>query len=199
MFQNALIICVLMGFIAWYYFNKFQESEGEYYRLHKRNIDLHSENRRLKMRVKDLHSYKNDVSRTFKILDNELLMINDHLKNNQRDQAQNEISYETEHGDGQGSQPSIFQRNNRVSILTPELLSSLFTNINQETTAESFQFQDIIESQQEEALGGNDQAILASVSYDISYAPQQDYTRYLINDDSTMQHGTCAADNGQSV
>ena len=34
----------------------------------------------MKSRIKDLQSYKNDVSKTFKILDNELLLINDHLK-----------------------------------------------------------------------------------------------------------------------
>lgn len=126
MLQNTFVLCAVIGFIAWYYLNKFQESEKEYCKLHRKYEDAINENTRIKSRVKDLQSYKNDVSKTFHILDNELVMINDHLK--RRD------------GTGQASRNdvnSIQNGANRVSILTPELLGTLFNNMNQEETAPS--------------------------------------------------------------
>ena len=69
--QLSTIICVIFGVVSWYYFNKFMESEREYSRLHKSYDELHMENKKMKSRLKDLQSYKNDVSKTFKILDNE--------------------------------------------------------------------------------------------------------------------------------
>jgi hypothetical protein len=77
-------------------------------------MNLCNENHKLKTRLKDLQSYKNDVSKTFKILDNELLLINDRLQNR-------ESNLNT-------PQP------NPISVLTPELLTSLFNNMNQEFT-----------------------------------------------------------------
>ena len=45
------------------------------------------ENANYRVRIKDLQKYKNDVSKTFKILDNELVQINNHVeKNNQQSQ-----------------------------------------------------------------------------------------------------------------
>lgn len=162
--QLSTIICVIFGVISWYYFNKFLESEREYSRLHSRFESLSTENQKMKSRIKDLQSYKNDVSKTFKILDNELVMINDHLKkhNQQEESFNNPVQVpssqpvfpnirSTVHTQsipgGQAtirtstipltrmplSRVSSFTNipGNSVSLLTPELLTSLF-NMNTE-------------------------------------------------------------------
>ena len=154
--QLTTIICVIFGVISWYYFNKFQESEREYSRLHKNFETLHVENQKMKSRIKDLQSYKNDVSKTFKILDNELILINDHLKR-RNDQGGQQTSNRFTLPIRSNSQTSIpvqatirtstiplsnvplsrissftnIPSGNNVSLLTPELLTSLF-NMNTE-------------------------------------------------------------------
>jgi hypothetical protein len=169
MLQNTILVCAIVGFIAWYYYQKFQESEREYMKLHKRFVDVCNENVRFKARVRDLQTYKNDVSKTFQILDNELLMINDHIRkqsntsNTQNPPTQvnananvNAISNAFSQaplftprvpfgfsqfglgtgtrvgsgtGTGSGADNSI---RNRISILTPDILSNLFSSMNQE-------------------------------------------------------------------
>jgi predicted nuclease with TOPRIM domain len=115
MVSNALVLCAIIGFIAWYYYQKFQESEKEYYKLHSQFVEVCNENVRLKDKLTDLEVYKDDVSKTFKILDNELTLINDHIKT--RNPAET----------ARANLPT-----NRVSLLTPEMLSTLFNNVNQE-------------------------------------------------------------------
>lgn len=119
--SNFVIITILSCLIAWFYFNKFKESEKEYFKLHKKCSSLQSENCKLKNRLKDLQTYKNDVSKTFKILDNELLMINDQLQKQTQNSSNNNPTIED---------PLNF--NNRISILSPDILQSLFFNMNQE-------------------------------------------------------------------
>jgi hypothetical protein len=111
--QNlTVVIFILMVALAfWYMYTKFQDSERAYYTLYQRSQQLFNENQILRSRVKDLYSYKNDVSKTFKILDNELMLINDHLKKQVSDS----------NGESTDDQPP-------VSMLTPELLNSFFTN-----------------------------------------------------------------------
>lgn len=133
MFQNSFIVLTIVGFIAWYYFNKFQDSEKEYFGLHQKYMHLCNENQKLKARVSDLDTYKTDVSKTFQILDNELVLINDHIKQRNTvpsDQGNSHLFGSTERG-STPQQRGTTQRG-RVSILTPELLTTLFTNINQE-------------------------------------------------------------------
>jgi predicted nuclease with TOPRIM domain len=114
-----VLLFVLVGFIAFYYFNKFQESEREYIKLHSSLKDMYNENQNMKLKVKELQAYKDDVSKTFKILDNELVMINNHLQRRQQPSLQ---------------QPSLQQQplqqaSSRVSLLTPELLNTVFFDI----------------------------------------------------------------------
>jgi hypothetical protein len=137
--QLSTIICVIFGVVSWYYFNKFMESEREYSRLHKSYDELHMENKKMKSRLKDLQSYKNDVSKTFKILDNELVLINDHLKrNSQQNTQQSQTNFPITSSIPIGRIPlarvasfTALQPNNNISLLTPELLTSLF-NMNTE-------------------------------------------------------------------
>ena len=143
--QLSIIVCVVFGIISWYYFNKFRESENEYTKLHKRFEQSYTENQKMKSRIKDLQTYKNDVSKTFKILDNELLLINDHLKrqSNIREStsvpmtpmtpmnsmnSMNPINHMSPMNIGLSRISSFtsLPSGNNVSLLTPELLTSLF-------------------------------------------------------------------------
>lgn len=163
--NNNLILIIITGFIAWYYFTKFKESEKEYFRLHKYTSNLSNENNRLKSRIKDLQAYKNDVSKTFKILDNELIMINDHLKKQNEKPEIQENDNQIQNIDSIANinlQTSLFQPGfenisigrinrqlppmNRVSILTPNILNSLFNNINQERQDSNLQNQNTIDT-----------------------------------------------------
>ncbi len=123
--NQLTIFCLVLGIVSWYYFNKFQDSEKEYTKLYKRFEQVYIENQKVKSRIKDLKSYKNDVSKTFKILDNELVMINDHLK------KQN-VTPERQRPPLPPRPPaarSVYMRNipnDNVSLLTPDLLTSLF-------------------------------------------------------------------------
>lgn len=122
--NQLTIFCLILGLISWYYFNKFQDSEKEYNKLYKRFEHVYMENQKVKSRIKDLQSYKNDVSKTFKILDNELVLINDHLK------KQNEAPINERQRQQQSILRPYYMRNNipsnNVSLLTPDLLTSLF-------------------------------------------------------------------------
>lgn len=129
MYQNTILLFVIVGFIAFYYFNKFNESEKEYIKLHGSVREIYNENQKLKLKVKELQAYKDDVSKTFKILDNELVMINDHIQRRQQPQ-QHTLSSSLSSSllnplNSQHSQTGL----NRVSLLTPELLNTVFFDI----------------------------------------------------------------------
>ena len=109
--NTTLIVCLAVAYVAFYYYNKFQESEREYIKLHSEHTNALREMQSAQARLHDLQTYKDDVSKTFEILDKELVTINEHIKN--KDNSQ---------------QP------NRVSMLTPEVLGMLFDNMNQEET-----------------------------------------------------------------
>lgn len=168
MMQNTLVLCAIIGFIAWYYFNKFQESEKEYYKLHKKYEEAISDNTRMKSRVKDLQSYKNDVSKTFQILDNELLMINDHLK-----RKEPETQQDTVHPNG-----------GRVSILTPELLGSLFNNANQERISSNGEGNQTTEQSTDNSQ--ENQPVVASLTYELQLNGGP-YERYLLDNSNGNQ------------
>jgi predicted nuclease with TOPRIM domain len=148
--QLSTIICVIFGVVSWYYFNKFMESEREYLRLHKNYDELHIENRKMKSRIKDLQSYKNDVSKTFKILDNELVLINDHLKRNSQQNIQESQTNFPMNSSMNSSIPiariplarvasfTSLPQNNNISLLTPELLTSLFNMNTEDITRQNY-------------------------------------------------------------
>ena len=126
MYQNTILLFVVVGFIAFYYFNKFDESEKEYIKLHGSVREIYNENQKLKLKVKELQAYKDDVSKTFKILDNELVMINDHIQRRQQpQQPQQQPSLVPSLMNSLNSQSGL----NRVSLLTPELLNTVFFDI----------------------------------------------------------------------
>jgi hypothetical protein len=152
--SSYIVVCLLIGFGAWYYFNKFQESEREYLVLHRQFEAACAQNRHLQERVDDLQMYKDDVSKTFKILDNELVMINDHLQRRAH---------------GQSMEASAPVAGSRISLLTPDMLSSLFANINQEPLGQeptvppgAFQGEEVQESVLDKAPSEYDEMLLDS-------------------------------------
>lgn len=134
--STTIIMCIIFGLFSFYYFNKFQESELEYVKLHKRFDEIHIENQKMKSRIKDLQSYKNDVSKTMQILDNELMVINNHIqKQNSESTLQEDMSSTSPIGRRSPYLRSNLRSNtsrNNISLLSPELLSTLFNNMNQE-------------------------------------------------------------------
>jgi septal ring factor EnvC (AmiA/AmiB activator) len=133
-------MCIIFGLISFYYFNKFQESEKEYTRLHKNFDEIYIENQKMKSRIKDLQSYKDDVSKTMKILDNELILINNHIHKQNNETLPRSSSIRQRQGrmspylrmTRTAEFPTSSYNANNISLLSPELLSSLFNNMNQE-------------------------------------------------------------------
>ena len=117
---SFLIIICLLG-ISFYYYTKAKNYENrhymddkEFYILNKHIEKLAYENANYKVRIRDLQKYKNDVSKTFKILDNELVHINNHVEKN------SQLSRNTQ------------ELNNHISLLTPDMLNNLLDNMNQD-------------------------------------------------------------------
>ena len=118
-FSFFIVIC-LMG-VTFYYYTKFKDyedryrlNEREFYLLNKHVDKLTYENANYKVRIKDLQKYKNDVSKTFKILDNELVHINNHVEKNSQINRRN------------------LEQSEHISLLTPDLLTNLIENMNQD-------------------------------------------------------------------
>lgn len=101
--SSTLMICLVAGFVTWYFYNKFRESEGAYVELYSKMCAMETRNEQMKLRMDDLQTYKNDVSHTLKILDKELMTIHSNMVSQ--------------------PQPNV---SSRVSILTPDILTSLF-------------------------------------------------------------------------
>lgn len=141
----STIICVIFGVVSLYYFNKYLDKQRKYDKLHEQFTGIHLENQKMKSRIKDLQSYRDDVSKTFKILDNELMMINEHLKNQESNHSiqatvqtsqniPNTFTSTIPIGRIPLTRVTSFTNlnpGNNVSLLTPELLTSLF-NMNSE-------------------------------------------------------------------
>lgn len=124
MTQHIIIICIIT-ILLWYYYTKSKDNDDKYLPVMVRqselmhaNSRLKQENKKLRMRVKYLENYKNDVSKTFKILDNELGLINDHIKHNRPTNNQS-----TDQDESDSFQTSV----------TPTILNSLLRN-SQETS-----------------------------------------------------------------
>lgn len=124
MIFSHVILCALIAIVAWYYFNKFKESEKEYYNLHKKFVQMCHENIRCRSRIKDLQLYKDDVSKTFQILDNELLLIKDRITSPNRLIGQINSGNLSQIQEGSVTSQRLA---NRISLMTPNLLNQLFS------------------------------------------------------------------------
>ena len=123
---SIIIICIL-SILLWFYFMKYSEHEIKYLPVmvkQKQVISqLRNENVKLKSKLKYLQTYKNDVSKTFQILDNELVMINDKLKQESLPIEQTQTQTQT--------QTPLFQ-----TSFTPSILNSLLNSVNTDLTTE---------------------------------------------------------------
>ena len=104
--DSHLLILAILAIVIWFYHSKQSDSHSKVVELLSENNLLELENHKLKMRVKYLHNYKSDVSKTFQILDNELKIIKKHIPEEQPSTETNRFAQ-------------------RVSILTPNVLNSL--------------------------------------------------------------------------
>lgn len=119
----SLLIIIALLTTSWYYYMKYKEYEKEVTILSNNVTKMNIENSNYRVRIKDLQKYKNDVSKTFKILDNELVHINNHVeKNNQQLQSQH----------AQLPISQLQTNPNRINLLTPDMLNNLIENMNQE-------------------------------------------------------------------
>ena len=119
-FSFVIIVCLTI--LTFYYYTKFKDTEDkckthekEFTMLNKHIDKLYSDNSNYKIRIKDLQKYKNDVSKTFKILDNELVNINNHVE--KHNQMNRHIDRD---------------RDEQINLLTPQLLTNLIENMNQD-------------------------------------------------------------------
>jgi hypothetical protein len=159
---NINILTIFLFFAFLYYFNRFNELRRTHKRIFDKVNHLWIDNQKLRVKMKELQSYKNDVSKTFKILDTELNMINEHLKIRQ------------EH------QPSA-TFNGNVSLLTPEILTNLMENINQEEVEplqlvpnqEQQEVEDVEEAQEQQEVEDVEEAQEQQEVEDVEEAQEQ--------------------------
>ena len=120
----SLLIIIVLLTTSWYYYTKYKESEKENNFLQNNVNKTNMENSNYRTRIKDLQKYKNDVSKTFKILDTELTNINNHVeKSNHFQLSTNPIN---------SSVNELTAHSGRVNLLTPDMLNNLIDNMNQE-------------------------------------------------------------------
>ena len=137
MTQHLIIICIIT-ILLWYYYIKSKEQDDKYLPVMVRqsellheNAKLKQENKKLKLKLKYLENYKNDVSKTFKILDNELGLINEHIKT--------KTGATTEQSEQSTSVPNtnIPNSNSFRTSLTPNVLSSLIRSSHETSPTDS--------------------------------------------------------------
>ena len=136
MTTNLIIVCIL-AFLLWYYFIKAKENESKNLQISNEICQLYTENQKLKKKNNFLQEYKNDISKTFKILNNELVVINEKVKNNPELKTnftdQNIINslfnnINTQSTDQEPQPSQIFQQEPQQN-LTTQPISSIFNNI----------------------------------------------------------------------
>jgi len=79
---NNIITILLVGAIVWVCYVKYQEYQYKTLQLMSKNHLLEIENQKMKTKIRYLQNYKTDVSKTFKILNNELSLIKENLPEN---------------------------------------------------------------------------------------------------------------------
>lgn len=119
--MEHFILLIVSICVAVWFFYKYKESQVKLKSFISKNLSLKLENNSMKSKMKYLETYKDDVSKTFKILDDELLLIKDNLQ--QQPRQQNTTRQNTQSVPRQSVIP-----HHRVSLLTPNLLTSLMTN-----------------------------------------------------------------------
>ncbi len=159
--EYMLIICIII--ILLYYYTK-----GDLFSpliQHYQHVKLKNENKKLKKRIKYLEEYKNDISKTFKILDNELELINRHIKNTGEDTTFNTDRFST------SITPSVL---NSLLQFSHNPLSNILENTQQDgTITQNTQQQDGTIAQNTQQQDGT---ITQNTQQQDGTIPQQDGT-----------------------
>jgi len=109
------VFCILVGICALYMYKKFKESEDAYYQLHMDYLNVMNENTLMKNKINELEIYRNDISKTVSLLENQFgnknenhieNMINEIISHNNSDQMGNKIDNSTDN--------TINQKNNQI-------------------------------------------------------------------------------------
>jgi hypothetical protein len=120
MTEHIIIISVfIISILLWFYYIKSKDQDDKYVPvmirqseiIHENNL-LKQESKKLKTRIKYLQKYKDDVSKTFRILDNELVLINEHIKRTPQSEQLTE------------------QEQQHITSFTPSILNSLLNYTN---------------------------------------------------------------------
>lgn len=80
MTSQYIAIITILSIIICFYFMKYKEQSV----FIDENKKLKKENKKIKLELKYLQQYKTDISKTFKILNTELNLISNHIKNEQQ-------------------------------------------------------------------------------------------------------------------
>ncbi len=124
--DNSMVIIVIIGIVALFYYQKYKEVQMNYSKLYHKFTHM-------KAQVKELQMYKNDISKTFQILDTELDTINKHIqRQSQRRTDTTPTLQQTDIPQNINSTTSHHTTRPRISLMTSDILSTLFNNINQE-------------------------------------------------------------------
>ena len=146
-----IIIISILVILLWFYFMKYSEQESKFLpvMLKQKQVisKLKDENVKMKSELKYLHNYKNDVSKTFQILDNELVMINDRIKQTETVPSNDQVQSSTQTG------RSSFQTSFNRSILST-LLNSASMSVDPEPM-EPMEPMEPIEPTENEQPGGD--------------------------------------------
>jgi hypothetical protein len=120
--EHFILLIVSICVSVWFFY-KYKESQVKLKSFISKNLSLKLENNSMKSKMKYLETYKDDVSKTFKILDDELLLIKDNLTQNNVQSSPQVVPRQSVQ-----SIPRQSVQSHRVSLLTPDLLTSLMTN-----------------------------------------------------------------------
>lgn len=122
--ENFILLIVSICVSVWLFY-KYKELQIKFKSVVSKNLSLKLDNNSMKTKMKYLETYKDDVSKTFKILDDELLLIKDNLTSRSQppSQTQQRLNNQTQNVPRQSVIP-----HHRVSLLTPTVLNSLMSN-----------------------------------------------------------------------
>jgi hypothetical protein len=125
-YTTVIIISCVISILLWFYFSGslryLDNLEQEKY-----NFKLHLltlENEKLKSKIKDLEKYQTDVSKTFKILDNELISITNQLNGN----VQNTQDIPNTQNTQNVQRNSIFSNLSNTNINNDSIHEDVFSN-----------------------------------------------------------------------
>lgn len=202
MAQHIIIICII-SILLWYYYIKSKEQDDKYIpvmvrhsELMQENSVLKQENKKLRMKLKYLENYKQDVSKTFKILDNELGLINEHIK-----KKSDEIPTQEEQPPQMSQPQTTFETSLNPNILNsliresqePDTINSIFNrfltgDVNFMNSLSSQEVSDEREPQnqepslnQTEPESDGERRLPADVHFSVNYLPlNSSYRQFLI-------------------